>query len=269
MKQAKKIFCVFIDGFWQILRTPWLVITMIFLFLTAILLGTMVVPQQLTPAAYSRLYGEFLTAVLLFFELNTIFRSWFFIFTAFYLFAALLGDVASRFYSLIHGQERNFGRYALIFTEAALLMVMVGGYLEGNFAEHGYLRLDEAAYKSIFTKDLSYGLKKNISLPFALRAAKFAIITDAAGRDAAYETELEILYQGTSFKEKLELGAPITVAGFNISQASYYHDAAGRAHTIVEVASHPGKVPLALGGFLLLLGALLLALGQFRISSRQ
>ncbi|OGQ16791.1 MAG: hypothetical protein A2138_26120 [Deltaproteobacteria bacterium RBG_16_71_12] len=145
------------------------------------------------------------------------------------LIAALLGARAK---SSVEGttrftfaEKQRWGRFGVYVVHTGLVMIMVGGIINGKTKMDGMMMITEGTAARLVRLRGPGNLPYVVDLGFSVRCDDFRLKTFVTGDVMEYESDLSVIDPGVPVnpvvKKKIEVNDPLEYAGYTFYQASY------------------------------------------------
>lgn len=155
----------------------------------------------------------------------------------------------------------NRGKWGLMVTHVAFIVILSGAMISFLFGEEGMVHIREGGSTDQLMIQTSQTTTKSKTLPFQLELINFNLHRyPGSSSPSSYESELRVHVDGKTFEEKIFMNNVLDIKGYRFFQASFDRDEKG---TILSVNRDVyGRNVTYTGYFLLLVGFVFSFLGK-------
>lgn len=183
-------------------------------------------------------------------------KTWVYYSPLFFLLQFLL--VANFVAATLRHQYLKRGKWGLMLTHSAFVIILLGALTSFLFGEEGMLHLREGQSSDRMTVRTADGMNTFHTLPFTVELKKFTL-TRYPGSDSpsSYESEVIVRVDGEERHERIYMNNVLDVKGYRFFQASFDRDEQG---TILSVNRDVAGRNITYSGYFLLTVGLILSL---------
>lgn len=142
----------------------------------------------------------------------------------------------------VFAQRGAWSRMAAYVLHVALLVILLGGFIDGVWGYYGYLQLSEGEQSNRVRISRAQPAVK--TLPFAIRCAATDVILYPDGTPKQYWSDLVVMEDGReAARKRIEVNDPLVYAGLRFYQANFGSTGRARELTLRVVPQAPQDIP--------------------------